>query len=104
MKNYLSILFLAIFLTGCATGNKFGQETCKDIHGQFTKAVKCLELKFVSLNPKKNEEYKDTYDLTVNNPNAVEDIDNRTPQEIIEKLEQLERQESETLNTIKELL
>ena len=63
MKNYVYILFLTIFLTGCATGNKFGEETCKDIHGQFTKAVKCLELKFVSLNPKKNEEYKETYDL-----------------------------------------
>jgi len=63
MKKYVSILFLVFFLSGCATGNKFGEETCKEIHGQFTKAVKCLELKFVSLNPKKNEEYKDTYDL-----------------------------------------
>ena len=63
MKKYVSILFLLFFLTGCATGNKFGEETCKDLHGQFTKAVKCLELKFVSLNPKKNEDYKDTYEL-----------------------------------------
>lgn len=63
MRSKIFSLFLIFFLTSCAAGNKFGEKTCKDIHGQFTKSVKCLELKFISLNPKKNEEYKDTYDL-----------------------------------------
>ena len=47
---------------------------------------------------------KDTYDLTVNNPNTVEEVDNRTPQEIIEEIEQLDAKASEALKAIKELL
>ena len=47
---------------------------------------------------------KDTYDLTVNNPNTVEEIDNRTPQEIIAEIEQLDAKASEALKAIKELL
>ena len=65
MRKFIVIFFLVFFLNGCATGNKYGQQTCKELHGQFTKAVKCLELKFVNLNPKKNEQYKDTYSLTL---------------------------------------
>jgi len=47
---------------------------------------------------------KDTFDLTVNNPNTVEVVDNRTPQEIIAEIEQLDAKASEALKTIKELL
>ena len=47
---------------------------------------------------------KDTYDLTVNNPNTVEEVDNRTPQEIIAEIELLDAQASEALQAIKELL
>ena len=47
---------------------------------------------------------KDTYDLTVNNPNTVEEVDNRTPQEIITEIEQLDAKASEALKAIKELL
>ena len=47
---------------------------------------------------------KDTWDLTVNNPNAVEEIDNRTPQEIIAEIEQLDVQAAQALQAIKELL
>ena len=47
---------------------------------------------------------KDTYDLTVNNPNIVEEVDNRTPQEIIAEIEQLDLKASEALKAIKELL
>jgi len=47
---------------------------------------------------------KDTYDLTVNNPNTVEEVDNRTPQEIIAEIEQLDAKASEALKAIKELL
>ena len=47
---------------------------------------------------------KETYDLTVNNPNIVEEVDDRTPQEIIEEIEQLNIKASESLKAIKELL
>jgi len=46
----------------------------------------------------------DTWDLTVNNPNRVEEVDNRTPQEIIAEIEQLDAQAAEALQAIKELL
>jgi len=47
---------------------------------------------------------KDTYDLTVNNPNTVEEVDNRTPQEIIAEIEQLDAKAAEALKAIKEML
>jgi type I restriction enzyme M protein len=47
---------------------------------------------------------KDTWDLTVNNPNTVEETDNRTPQEIIAEIEQLDVQAAQALQAIKELL
>ena len=47
---------------------------------------------------------KDTWDLTVNNPNRVEIVDNRTPQEIIAEIEALDVQAAEALQAIKELL
>ncbi|WP_413684361.1 N-6 DNA methylase [Prochlorococcus sp. MIT 1011] len=46
----------------------------------------------------------ETWDLTVNNPNTVEEIDNRTPQEIIAEIEQLDVQAAQALQKIKELL
>ena len=46
----------------------------------------------------------DTWDLTVNNPNRVEQVDNRTPQEIIAEIELLDAQAAEALQAIKELL
>ena len=45
-----------------------------------------------------------TWDLTVNNPNTVEEIDNRTPQEIIAEIEELDLQAAEALQKIKALL
>jgi type I restriction enzyme M protein len=47
---------------------------------------------------------KETWDLTVNNPNRVEEVDTRTPQEIIAEIEELDAQASEALQAIKELL
>ena len=47
---------------------------------------------------------KDTWDLTVNNPNTVDETDNRTPQEIIAEIEQLDLQAAQALQAIKELL
>ena len=47
---------------------------------------------------------KDTYDLTVSNPNTVEEVDNRTPQEIIAEIELLDTKAAEALKAIKEML
>ena len=47
---------------------------------------------------------KDTYDLTINNPNIIEELDNRTPMEIIKEIEHLDAKASEALKAIKELL
>jgi type I restriction enzyme M protein len=47
---------------------------------------------------------KETWDLNVNNPNRVEEIDTRTPQEIIAEIELLDAQAADALRAIKELL
>jgi type I restriction enzyme M protein len=47
---------------------------------------------------------KETWDLTVNNPNREEETDERAPLEIIAEIEELDRQASEALQAIKELL
>ena len=46
----------------------------------------------------------ETWDLTVNNPNTIEEVDNRTPQEIITEIEELDAQAAEALQAIKELM
>ena len=53
---------------------------------------------------KQNDLDIDNYYLAVNNPNKVEEVDNRTPQEIIAEIEQLDMKASEALKAIKELL
>ena len=47
---------------------------------------------------------KETWDLNINNPNKVEDVDNRTPQEIIAEIEKLEKETKQSLDEIKKLL
>ena len=47
---------------------------------------------------------QENYDLAVQNPNKVEEVDNRTPQEIIAEIEQLDAKAAEALKAIKELL
>ena len=47
---------------------------------------------------------KDDCDLAVQNPNKVEEVDNRTPQEIIAEIEELDMQAAKSLKAIKELL
>jgi len=47
---------------------------------------------------------KKTLDLGVQNPNIVEEIDNRTPEQIISEIEKLDKQNVETLKEIKKLL
>ena len=46
---------------------------------------------------------QDNFDLAVSNPNRVEEVDNRTPQEIIAEIEQLELKAAEALKALKEL-
>ena len=46
----------------------------------------------------------DTWDLTVNNPNRVEEVDNRTPAEIIAEIEELDAKAAQALQAIKGLL
>ena len=47
---------------------------------------------------------KETWDLNVNNPNIFEEIDDRTPQEIITEIEKLDKQANNSLQKIRELL
>ena len=47
---------------------------------------------------------KETWDLTVNNPNKVEEVENRTPLEIIAEIEKLDAKASKALQAIKGLL
>ncbi len=46
---------------------------------------------------------KKTFDLSVQNPNIVEEIDERTPEEIINEIEQLDKQNLEILKKLKKL-
>ena len=46
----------------------------------------------------------ENWDLTVSNPNTIEEVDNRTPQEIITEIEKLDLQAAESLRKIRELL
>ena len=46
----------------------------------------------------------ENWELTVNNPNRVEEIDNRTPKEIIEEIEKLDQEAAAALEKIKEFL
>ena len=45
-----------------------------------------------------------TLDLAVKNPNTVEDIDNRSPKEIISEIEKLDKESNKIINEIKRLV
>ena len=47
---------------------------------------------------------KDNWDLTVINPNQKEEIDDRSPEDIFSEIEELDKQSTEVLKKIKELL
>ena len=47
---------------------------------------------------------KKLWDLTVSNPNHIEEVDNRTPEEIFNELEKLEKEASSMLKDMKDLL
>jgi hypothetical protein len=46
--------------------------------------------------------HKDTLNLEVSNPNIVEEIDERTPSEIISEIEKLDKESNKIINKIKE--
>jgi type I restriction enzyme M protein len=47
---------------------------------------------------------KDTWDLSVANPNRKEEVDNRTPEQILSEIEALDAEAAEAITAIKELL
>ncbi len=47
---------------------------------------------------------KETWDLSVNNPNKLEEVDERTPKEIIAEIEELDLKANKALKAIKDLL
>jgi len=47
---------------------------------------------------------KETWDLSANNPNNVEEVDKRTPKEIIGEIEELDLKSNKALKAIKDLL
>lgn len=71
---------------------------------EFVKMSKTLELSDNSWLFDVADINTDTWDLTVNNPNRVEEVDNRTPAEIIAEIEELGAQAAQALQAIKELL
>ena len=71
---------------------------------EFLELIKTKEESEKSWSVNLQDVNKETWDLTVNNPNKVEEVDNRTPQEIITEIEELDAQASKALQAIKELL
>ena len=47
---------------------------------------------------------KETYDLGANNPNRKEEVDNRTPEQILAEIEKLDIEVLKAIQSIKELL
>ncbi|MDC0625430.1 type I restriction-modification system subunit M [Alphaproteobacteria bacterium] len=75
----------------------------KDLE-EFIKFSKTKQESENSWNKNINNINKDTWDLSLSNPNKVEKVDNRTPEEIISEIEQLDVKAKDSLKTIKELL
>ncbi len=70
----------------------------------FIKLAKTQKLSDNSWTTKIEKINKDTFDLGVKNPNKVEEIDNRTAKEILAEIEELDKQSSGVLKSIKEFL
>ena len=71
---------------------------------EFVEMAKTQELSENSWLVEADNINKDTWDLTASNPNRVEEVDNRTPAEIIAEIEKLDAQAAKALQAIKELL
>ena len=70
----------------------------------FIKLAKTQKLSYNSWTVDIDKIDKDTLDLGASNPNVVEEIDERTPEEIISEIEELDKQGSDIIKKIKELL
>ena len=70
----------------------------------FIKLAKTQKLSDNSWSIEADKVNKDTLDLGVQNPNIVEKIDDRTSEEIITEIEELDKQSAETIKKIKGLL
>ena len=70
----------------------------------FIKLTKMQELSDNSWSIDINNINKETLDLGVQNPNIVEEIDERTPEQIISEIKELDKQNSDIIKKIKELL
>ena len=70
----------------------------------FIKLAKIQELSDNSWSIDINNINKETLDLGVQNPNIVEEIDERTPEQIISEIKDLDKQNSDIIKKIKELL
>ena len=70
----------------------------------FIKLAKTQKLSHNSWTIDINNIDKDTLDLGTSNPNVVEEIDERTPEEIISEIEELDKQSSKLIKKIKELI
>ena len=69
MRKVVYLLFIILFLNGCATtAKKFNQkkENCKQIYVYFTQSKDCLALNFQTYYEDKNEEYEKQHDLILN--------------------------------------
>ena len=44
-----------------------------------------------------------TWDLTVNNPNRIEEVDNRTPEEILAEIEELDKEAAKCIESYKRI-
>ena len=71
---------------------------------EFVEMAKTKELSINSWLVDVSTVNKETWDLNVNNPNKFEEVDNRTPQEIIKEIEKLDAKATKALRAIKELL
>ena len=70
----------------------------------FIKLAKVQKLSDNSWSINIDEINKKTLDLGVKNPNIVEEIDERTPKQIISEIEELDKKNSDILKKIKNLL
>ena len=60
--------------------------------------------KYIPIKHKIKDINKETYDLGANNPNRKEEVDNRTPEQILAEIEKLDIEVLKAIQSIKELL
>ena len=71
---------------------------------QFIKLIKKKQINDNSWILNMNLIDKETFDLSIKNPNIVEEVESRSPQEIISEIENLDKQSMQALKKIKDLV